>query len=67
MPRVGLAGDRGADDVDHAQRQRALLLRLAQRRQRVGGLAGLADRDDDRVLFDDRIAIAELAGVRRIR
>ena len=60
---VGLAGDRAADDVDDAQRQRALFLGFAQGRQRVGGLAGLADRDHHRVLFDDRIAIAELAGV----
>ena len=40
-----------------------LLLGLAQGRQRVGRLAGLADGDDDRAFFDDRVAIAELAGV----
>ena len=66
MPRVGFAGDGDADDVDDAQRQRALFLRFAQGRERVGGFAGLADRDDDRVLFDERIAIAELAGVRAL-
>ncbi len=60
---VGLAGDRRADDVDDAQRERAALLGLLQRRERVGGLAGLADRDDDRAVLDDRVAVAELAGV----
>jgi hypothetical protein len=39
MPPSTSPRDRAADDVDHAQRQRALLLGLAQRRQRVGGLA----------------------------
>src|SRR5690606_2311910 len=31
--------------------------------ERVGRLARLADRDDDRTVFDDRVAIAEFAGV----
>jgi hypothetical protein len=35
-------------------------------RQRVGRFAALADGDDDRAFLDDRIAIAELAGVGRL-
>src|SRR6185295_10812118 len=42
-----------------------LLLGFAQRGERVGGLAGLADRDDNRVVLDQRIAITEFAGIRR--
>ena len=60
---VGLARDRRADDVHDAQRQRTALLRLLQRGERVGRLARLADRDDDRAVLDDRVAVAELAGV----
>ena len=41
-------------------------LGLLDRRQRVGGLAGLADGDHDRAVVDDRIAVAELAGVLRL-
>ena len=59
---VGLAGDRGSDDVHHAQTHGPLLTSFLHGRQRVGGLAGLTDRDDHGPLFDDRISIAELAG-----
>jgi hypothetical protein len=60
---VGLAGDRRPDDVDHAERQRATLLGLFEGGERVGRLARLAHGDDDRAFIDDRVAIAELAGV----
>jgi len=36
---VRFAGDRGAHHVHDAERARALALRFAHRRQRVGGLA----------------------------
>ncbi len=39
------------------------MARFALGGERVGRLAGLADRDDQAVLVDDRIAIAELAAV----
>ena len=39
------------------------LARLAQRRQRVGGLARLRDDDDQRVAVDDEVAIAVLRAV----
>ena len=38
-------------------------LRLAQRRERVGGLPRLRDDDRERVLRDDRIAVAVLGSV----
>ena len=60
---VSLAGDRTADDVAQRQRRVALALRLAQGGERVGGLAGLGDGDDDGVAVDRRVAVAELAGV----
>ena len=59
----GLARDHGADHVADGQRLRALLLGLALRRQRVGGFAGLRNHHRQRVVADDRIAIAELAAV----
>ena len=57
---VALARDRAADDVDDAEHAAALALHLVHRRQRVGGLARLADGDVERVRLDDRIAVAEL-------
>src|SRR5207248_1902149 len=62
-PAVHFAGDGAADDVDHAEGECALLLRFTESRERVGGFTRLRNRDENRVLFDDRIAIAELAGV----
>ena len=47
--------------ADRQARQVAGLLRHAQRGERVGRLAGLRDRDEQRVLRHDRIAIAILA------
>jgi hypothetical protein len=60
---VRLARDRGADDVDDAQRLGATTTRLAHGRQRVDGLARLGDHQHQRALVDDRVAVAELGGV----
>ena len=57
---VARARDAAADGVDDAEHAPALALHLVHRRQRVGGLARLADRDVEAVLLDHRIAIAEL-------
>ena len=46
---VRLARRHAADDVADGDAARALLLRLAQRRERVGGLARLGDHDRERV------------------
>jgi hypothetical protein len=35
---------------------------VLDRHQRVHGLAGLADRHDERAPLDDRVAVAELVG-----
>ena len=40
----------------------ALAAPFLHRRQRVGGLPRLADRQHDRVPVDDRVAVAELRG-----
>ena len=60
---VHLARDRRAHHVHQAERPGAAALRLAHRRQRVGGLAGLGDDDDQRPAVDHRVAVAELRGV----
>ena len=60
---VHFARDRAADDVDQAQRARAAALRFAQRRERIRGLTGLRDANNQRALVDNRIPIAELGGV----
>ena len=65
---VALAGDRAAHHVDQADAPAALAVDLLDGEQGVDGLAGLADRDVERVRLDDRVAVAELArrlGVRR--
>ena len=59
----GLARDHRAVHVADGQRLRAFHLGFALRGQRVGGFAGLADADGQRLGVDDRIAIAELAAV----
>ena len=59
---VARAGDRAADDVDHAQHPAALALQLLHGGERVERLAGLADRDVQRVRVDHRVAVAELRG-----
>ena len=58
--RVGLARDRGALRVADRERARAALARVLDGHERVHGLAGLADRDDERVGADHRVAVAEL-------
>ncbi len=60
--RVGLARDRRAVGVADRQHPRALRARVPDRHQGVGGLARLADRDDQGVLGQDRVAVAELVG-----
>ena len=60
-PAVALARDRAADDVDQADDPAALAPDLLHGEQGVDGLAGLADRDVQRVRLDDRVAVAELA------
>ena len=59
---VGLARDRRAVGVADRQHLRPLLARVADGHQRVGGLAGLADRDHERGAGQDRVAVAELVG-----
>ena len=59
---VGLARDRRAVGVADRQHLRALGARVPDRLQGVGGLAGLADRDHQRGVVQDRVAVAELAG-----
>ena len=59
---VGLAGDRRAGRVDDGDDLRALLARVADRLDGVHGLAALGDGDDQGLLADDRVAVAELAG-----
>ena len=60
---VGLLGDRAAHDVADRQRRMPLALHLAQGRQRVGRFAALRDGEQQRVVVERRIAIAQLAGV----
>ena len=57
---IGLARDRRAVGVADRQHPGALLAGVTDRHQGVHRLAGLADRDDERVLVEDRIAVAEL-------
>ncbi len=59
---VGLARDGRAVGVADGQHPGPLLLGVAQRHQRVHGLAGLGDRDDQRGPVEHRVAVAELAG-----
>ena len=58
--RVGLARDRRALRVADRQGARAALARVLDGHERVHGLARLADRDDERVGADHRVAVAEL-------
>ena len=50
-----------ADDVGDRDDLRTALAGLPHACERVGGLAGLGDRDDERLVVDDRIVVAELA------
>ena len=60
---VGLAGDRAADGVDDRQRRVPPPLGLAEGAERVGGLARLAEDEDERAVVERGVAVAELAGV----
>ena len=60
---VALARDGAGDVVANAEGAIALALAFAQRAERVGGFAALADGEDERVARHRRIAVAELAGV----
>ena len=59
---LAFARDRRTRHVDHRQRVHALLLRVAQRRQRIGGLAGLRNEDREIALAQRRLAVAEFRG-----
>src|SRR4028118_1144835 len=59
---VGLAREGGAVGVADREHPRALAASVADGLQRVGGLAGLADGDDEGGVVDDRVAVAELRG-----
>ena len=48
--------------VDDGERMHALLFGVAQRRQRIGGLAGLRNEDRQIALAQRRLAVAEFGG-----
>ena len=58
--RVGLARDRRAVGVADGEHPRPLRPGVPDRLQGVGGLPRLADRDDERRVGEDRVAVAEL-------
>mmetsp|Transcript_36236 Transcript_36236/g.95523 ORF Transcript_36236/g.95523 Transcript_36236/m.95523 type:complete len:523 (-) Transcript_36236:461-2029(-) len=60
---VRLARDGGADRVDDAEAEAAVLLRQVQRRQRVRRLAALRHRNEDVVRQEYGAAVAELRRV----
>ncbi len=60
--RVALARDLAAVGVADRQHLGLLLLGVPHRFERVGGLAGLRDRDHQRAAVQHRVAVAELAG-----
>jgi hypothetical protein len=57
---IALPRRHAAHDVADGDAARAFLFRFAQRRERVGRLAGLRDDDRERVLRHDRIPVTEL-------
>ena len=59
---VVLAGDGAGDVVANAEGAVALALALAHGGQGIGGLAALADDEDQRVLVHRHVAVAEFAG-----
>ena len=59
---LAFARDRRGRHVDHGERMHALRLGVAQRRQRVGGLAGLRNEDREIALAQRRLAVAEFRG-----
>ena len=58
--RVCLAGDRRANRIGDRDDRAALLACVARRRDRVGRLARLRHRDDERLLVERRRRVAEL-------
>ena len=60
---VAFARDRAGDVVADAERAKSFALAFAQGAQRVGGLAALADGENERVAAHRRVAMAKLAGV----
>ena len=60
---IGLAGNRRAHGVHDRQRGMAPPAGLAEGAQRVGGLARLAEHEDERAVVERGVAIAKLAGV----
>ena len=63
---VALARDGRPDDVHERDHAAAAALDLLHGLERVGGLAGLAEGDVQRVALDHRVAIAELGGGLRV-
>ena len=59
---IGLARDLRAVGVADGQHLGPLVAGVPHRLERVGGLAGLADRDDQRLPVEHRVAVAELRG-----
>ncbi len=59
---VARARDRGFAHVADRERAGALPLALDQRGERVGRLAGLGDGDHERLVADNRLAVAVLTG-----
>ena len=60
---IGLAGDGAADGIDNSQGGVTSAPGLAQRSQRIGRFARLAEHEDKRAIVERGVAIAELAGV----
>jgi len=60
--RLALARDRRGRHIDDGDRVHAFRLGVAQRRQRVGGLAGLRDEDGEIAFAQGCLAVAELGG-----
>ena len=58
--RVGFARDLGTVGITHRQHPRSLGLGVAHGLQGVGGLTGLGDGDDEGLLVQHRVAVAEL-------
>ena len=59
----GFARGHAADDVADRKAPRALGFRLTQGGQRIRRFTGLRDRDGQRLVIDDRIAVAVLRAV----
>ena len=59
---IGLARHAGGGHIDHHGNGLPIGLAVAQRGQRIGGFAALADEDGEAARLQHRIAIAELGG-----